>query len=165
MAGCRTPTASSRPRAVFNSKPKGSKTRPTLAGEVAVARPRKAVAASLIGSDLAFEGKLSGSGEVHLDGRIVGDVRVDRLIIGETGAVEGAVEAETVDVRGQVIGSIHAAEVRIAASAHVEADITHQQLSMETGAFFQGRCTQVVKDGAAPLRGLLAQPVAGAEPA
>jgi cytoskeletal protein CcmA (bactofilin family) len=33
--------------------------------------------------------------------------------------------------------------VRIAASAHVEADITHQQLSMEAGAFFQGRCMQV----------------------
>jgi cytoskeletal protein CcmA (bactofilin family) len=63
--------------------------------------------------------------------------------LGESGFVEGSIEAEHVDIRGRVAGTIQAVSVRIAASAHVEADITHQQLSMEAGAFFQGRCMQV----------------------
>jgi cytoskeletal protein CcmA (bactofilin family) len=29
--------------------------------------------------------------------------------------------------------------VRLYGTAHVDGDITHEQLSMETGAFFQGR--------------------------
>jgi cytoskeletal protein CcmA (bactofilin family) len=104
---------------------------------------RKSKAASLIGPDLVFEGRLSGTGEAHIEGRVIGTVRLGRLTIGESGYIEGSIEAEYLDVRGRVSGSIQALSVRIAASAHVEADITHQQLSMEAGAFFQGRCMQV----------------------
>jgi cytoskeletal protein CcmA (bactofilin family) len=98
---------------------------------------------SLLSPDLVVEGRLSGAGEVHVDGRVIGEVRLGRLTLGETGFVEGSIEAEFVDIRGRVVGTIQAVSVRIAASAHVEADITHQQLSMEAGAFFQGRCMQV----------------------
>jgi cytoskeletal protein CcmA (bactofilin family) len=98
---------------------------------------------SLLGPDLVIEGRLSGSGEVHVDGRVIGEVRLGRLTLGESGFIEGSIEAEHVDIRGRVVGTIQAISVRIAASAHVEADITHQQLSMEAGAFFQGRCMQV----------------------
>jgi cytoskeletal protein CcmA (bactofilin family) len=100
-------------------------------------------APSLLGPDLVFEGRLSGAGEVHVDGRVIGEVRLGRLTLGESGFVEGSIEAEHVDIRGRVVGTIQALSVRIAASAHVEADITHQQLAMEAGAFFQGRCMQV----------------------
>ncbi len=100
-------------------------------------------APSLLGPDLVVEGRLSGAGEVHVDGRVIGEVRLGRLTLGESGFVEGSIEAEHVDIRGRVVGTIQAISVRIAASAHVEADITHQQLSMEAGAFFQGRCMQV----------------------
>ncbi len=100
-------------------------------------------APSLLGPDLVVEGRLSGAGDVHVDGRIIGEVRLGRLTLGESGFIEGSIEAEYVDIRGRVVGTIQAVSVRIAASAHVEADITHQQLSMEAGAFFQGRCMQV----------------------
>ncbi len=100
-------------------------------------------ATSLLGPDLVVEGRLSGAGEVHVDGRVIGEIRLGRLTLGESGFVEGSIEAEYVDIRGRVVGTIQAVSVRIAASAHVEADITLQQLSMEAGAFFQGRCMQV----------------------
>ena len=104
-------------------------------------KPRSAP--SLLGPDLVVEGRLSSTGEVHIDGRVIGEVRIGRLTLGESGFIEGSIEAEHVDIRGRVVGSIQAVSVRILASAHVEADITHQQLSMEAGAFFQGRCMQV----------------------
>ena len=64
---------------------------------------------------------------------------VARLAIGETGRIEGSVQADVVEVRGRVTGAITAKQVRLYASAHVDGDITHEQLTMEAGAYFQGR--------------------------
>ena len=95
--------------------------------------------ASLIADDISIEGNLRGDGELQVDGTIRGDVSIARLSVGESGQIEGSIHAESVDVRGRVIGSITAKQVRLYASAHVDGDITHEQLTMEAGAFFQGR--------------------------
>lgn len=118
-------------------------TKPEKASDIstsATAGDRKTVKpASLISQDITFEGGISGEGELHVDGVIRGDVRCGRLTLGDTGHIEGTVQAETVDIRGRVIGSITAKQVRLFGTAYVDGDITHEQLSVETGAFFQGR--------------------------
>lgn len=96
-------------------------------------------AASLISEDITIEGSIAGEGELHVDGVIRGDVRIGRLTIGETGHIEGSVQAESVEARGRVIGTLTAKQVRLYGTAYVDGDITHEQLSVETGAFFQGR--------------------------
>jgi cytoskeletal protein CcmA (bactofilin family) len=106
-------------------------------------RPPKV--ASLIAEDLAIEGGLSGDVELHIDGIVRGDVHVARLSIGETGSVEGSVQADSVDCRGRVTGSINAAQVRLFGAAHVDGDISHDQLTIETGAYFQGRSIKLPK--------------------
>jgi cytoskeletal protein CcmA (bactofilin family) len=95
--------------------------------------------ASLVADDISIEGNLRGDGELHVDGQIRGDVAVARLTIGETGCIEGAIHAEIVEARGRVVGSITAKQVRLFASCYVDGDITHEQLTMEAGAYFQGR--------------------------
>jgi len=95
--------------------------------------------ASLIAGDITIEGNLRGDGELQVDGVIRGDVSVARLTIGESGQIEGSIHAESVDVRGRVTGAITAKQVRLLATAHLDGDITHEQLTMEAGAFFQGR--------------------------
>ena len=100
---------------------------------------RSPAAVSVIGKDITIEGSVIGEGEVHIDGVVRGDVRVGRLSIGESGHVEGTVAAELVEVRGKVVGAVTAKQIRLFASAHVDGDITHEQLAMETGASFQGR--------------------------
>ncbi|HEY5105337.1 MAG TPA: polymer-forming cytoskeletal protein [Caulobacteraceae bacterium] len=95
--------------------------------------------ASLIANDMTLEGNILGGGELQVDGTVKGDVRVERVTIGETGQVDGGVFAEAVEVRGKVTGSVTAKQVRLYGACHVDGDITHEQLAMETGAFFQGR--------------------------
>ena len=95
--------------------------------------------ASLIANDITLEGNLSGDGELQIDGVIRGDVRVARMTVGETGHVEGGIYAETAEIRGRVIGSITAKQVRLYGACYVDGDITHEQLAIESGAFFQGR--------------------------
>jgi cytoskeletal protein CcmA (bactofilin family) len=110
---------------------------PVTAEQAPVRRP--APIASVIGKDLVLEGGIVGEGELQVDGVIRGDVRVARLIIGETGQIEGTVSAELVEARGKVVGSITAKQIRLFSTAFVDGDITHEQLAMETGASFQGR--------------------------
>ena len=126
------------------SKPSKAVSRPAPIKAPASAAPdaaaRKAPGVpSVIARDMTIEGGLIGDGELHVDGIIRGDVRVSRLTIGESGQIEGTVCAEVVDARGKVIGSISAQQIHLYATAHVEGDITHDQLAMETGASFQGR--------------------------
>ena len=97
---------------------------------------------STLSSDLQFEGNISGSGDLQIDGQIKGDVRVGRLIVGETGAVEGNVSADYVEVRGRVVGAVSGKQVKLIATAYVDGDVTAEQLSIDIGAYFQGRVLQ-----------------------
>ena len=101
--------------------------------------PRKALPCSLIAENVIVDGDLASDGDVQLDGALRGDLNVTHLSIGETGQVEGAVNAETVEVRGRVAGTINARSVRLFASARVDGDITHERLAIEAGAHFAGR--------------------------
>ncbi len=96
-------------------------------------------AASLISSDMKIEGSVFCEGELQIDGTVKGDVKVARLTIGEHGEIEGSINAESVECRGKVVGSITSKQVRLHAQSHVDGDITHEQLAMEAGAYFQGR--------------------------
>jgi cytoskeletal protein CcmA (bactofilin family) len=101
--------------------------------------PRPQAAGSVISNSLTLEGGVTGEGELQVDGVVRGDVRVGKVIVGENGHIEGSVVAEVVECRGHIIGSITAKQIRLFGTAHVDGDITHEQLAMETGAFFQGR--------------------------
>lgn len=106
--------------------------------------------ASLIAEHLTVEGSIVGDGELHLDGMVRGELRVANLTVGETGHVEGSIHAETVEVRGRIIGTVSAKQVRLYGTAYVDGDITHEQLSIETGAFFQGRSLKFQRPAAGP---------------
>jgi cytoskeletal protein CcmA (bactofilin family) len=90
-----------------------------------------------------FDGHISGEGELHIEGSVRGDIQVARVTIGERAQVEGTVRGSVVEVRGRVVGNVEGKAVKLYESAHVEGDITHEQLSIEVGAFFEGRCSQL----------------------
>ncbi|MBP9755010.1 MAG: polymer-forming cytoskeletal protein [Phenylobacterium sp.] len=107
-------------------------------------------AASLISENITIEGNVTGEGEVHIDGVVRGDVRVGKLTVGETGHIEGGVYAEAIEARGRIIGAVTAKQVRLYGTAYVDGDITHEQLAMETGAFFQGRSLKFQRPATPP---------------
>ena len=121
---------------MFSKPTKQALTRPE---GVDMSSPRRTLAASLIAENVALNGDVATDGDVQLDGALLGDIRVGHLTIGESGQVEGAIEAETAEIRGRVAGSILARAVKLYATARVEGDITHDQLTIETGAHFAGR--------------------------
>jgi cytoskeletal protein CcmA (bactofilin family) len=128
------------------SKTKDSEV-PTTAAPQPVAAPasppKRAVrngVPSIISADLIVRGTLISAGDVQIDGRVDGDIRAAALVIGEKAVISGDVYAEEATVRGHVEGSIRARKVQLCATCHVEGNILHEALSMETGAFFEGNC-------------------------
>jgi cytoskeletal protein CcmA (bactofilin family) len=125
----------------------------TAFSSMAPARPAGSSAASVIAPDLLIKGGIEGRGEIQLQGKAWGDVKVERLMVGEAATLEGSVEAVVVEVRGRVTGSISARQVKLHPSAKVEGDITYEQLSIDNGAFFEGRCIKSKGDAAAATPG------------
>ena len=122
----------------------------TAFSSMAPARPAGSSAASVIAPDLLIKGGIEGRGEIQLQGKAWGDVKVERLMVGEAATLEGSVEAVVVEVRGRVTGSISARQVKLHPSAKVEGDITYEQLSIDNGAFFEGRCIRSKGEGGQP---------------
>lgn len=128
---------------------------PTPGGPAAASKPASPAPASQRGlstlsSDLQFDGNITGGGDLQIDGSIKGDVRVGRLIVGETGAVEGNVSGDYVEIRGRVVGAISGKQVKLIATAYVDGDITAEQMSIDIGAYFQGRVLQGRREAPAP---------------
>jgi len=127
---------------MFSSKSKDAPTPPTAtaASPAPVKRARPLSAPSIISVDMTVSGTLSSSGDIQIDGRVEGDVRSIGLVIGDKAEIHGEVYAEDVTVRGKVVGRILARKVLLAATSHVEGDILHEALAVESGAFFEGNC-------------------------
>ncbi len=93
---------------------------------------------SVIDPWLLITGDLGGDGELQVDGKVNGNIRCARLVVGKDGAINGTVIADEVIVRGGVKGVIRAHRVMLLDTARVESDIFHKTLTVEEGACFQG---------------------------
>ncbi len=113
------------------------------------------VGPSIIGSDVVIQGNLVTGGELQVDGTIQGDVRAAAMVIGPQGAIHGEVVAEEIIVRGRVIGPIRGVRVQVFSSAHVDGDIVHDSLAVETGAFCQGNIRRSEEPLSQPGRAIL----------
>jgi cytoskeletal protein CcmA (bactofilin family) len=95
-------------------------------------------AISTIGEDLTISGDVTSKGELHINGRVEGDVYCASLVLGENSEIDGNVTAEDVMIRGRLMGSVRGRRVMLQSTAHVEGDLLHKDLAMEQGAYFEG---------------------------
>lgn len=106
---------------------------------VAVARSSGTSTFSVLGSDTVITGDIEASVDLHVDGRVTGDITCASLVLGADSEITGAIKAETVRVSGTVRGTIAARVVVIMASAKIEGDVAYDSLTVEQGARIDGR--------------------------
>lgn len=96
---------------------------------------------SILQEGVSIGGEFEAKGDVRLDGKLKGKMRVtDRLTVGPSGEVEADLEAGEVIIMGQFKGTIHALRrLELRKGAKVVADISTASLIIEEGVFFQGR--------------------------
>ena len=94
---------------------------------------------TIIADGLKITGSVSAEGLVEIDGHLEGDLHCTSLIVSPRASINGGIEAECVVVNGRVEGPIRGGEVVLKSHAHVVGDIQHHSLSIEKGAYFDGR--------------------------
>lgn len=94
---------------------------------------------SVIASDLEITGNLHAKADLHIDGKVQGDVTCGSLIQGEGSMIAGKVTAKSARLSGQVDGSIEAAELIIEASARINGDVVYENLTIAPGGKVEGK--------------------------
>ncbi len=103
--------------------------------------PMSGATFSVLGPDIAIDGDLTATADLHLDGRIAGDISCAALIQGEGSEVSGMVVAESARIAGTIKGSITANMLTILKTARIEGDVTYGALTIEEGAQVDGKFT------------------------
>ncbi len=94
---------------------------------------------SMIASDVEIVGNLSARVDLHIDGKVQGDVSCGSLVQGESSVITGKVIAETARLSGKVEGSIQATELIIEASARISGDVIYENLTIAPGGQVEGK--------------------------
>ncbi|HHV62985.1 MAG TPA: polymer-forming cytoskeletal protein [Firmicutes bacterium] len=107
---------------------------------------------TLVGKDTEFEGKLTASGTVRVDGRFRGEIdTTGDLIVGEGGMVAAGVRAKNVVIAGHVEGNVEAdGRLEIVPSGRLYGDVKVATLVIEDGAIFKGACEMTRLDSSEP---------------
>lgn len=94
---------------------------------------------SFIAPEALVSGDLVTEGQVHVDGRIDGDVKCAQLIQGGEGVIAGSIQAEDARLAGTVEGTVSARTLIVEASAKIMGDVAYETISIEAGAQIEGR--------------------------
>ncbi len=99
----------------------------------------------------SIEGEIRSDSNIRIDGRVKGTVNArGRVIVGQTGIIEGEVVCQSSDIEGTVIGKVNCQDLlSLKATAKLQGDINTKKLAIEPGAVFTGNCSMaggVVKE-------------------
>ncbi len=104
---------------------------------------------SVLGSDITVTGDIAASADLHIDGKIEGDISCSSLVQGESSVIHGNVKADRARLSGTVNGSISAKELVVLQSARITGDVQYDALTIEQGAQVEGRFAPKVEPVAA----------------
>lgn len=97
---------------------------------------------NIIGQGTVVEGTIETDENIRIGGTVHGEViSAGRVVISEAGRIEGDLRAESADIAGQVQGEVCVDDrLLIRTSAVIMGNIQTEQLAVEEGGSFTGRC-------------------------
>lgn len=100
-------------------------------------------AINLVGTGTVIKGEINSKGDIRVDGKVIGQMRSEgKIVIGNSGIVEGDIFCVNADFSGKVIGKADVKELlTLKASAVFLGDIITNKLAIEPGAKFSGTCS------------------------
>ncbi len=103
-------------------------------------------APSILSEGFRVDGDIACSGEVHIAGTLIGNIVAGKITLGESGSINGSVEAETAIINGALQGRLIAVNVILGRSAQVRADVVYCSMRIEPGAVFEGYSRRVERE-------------------
>ncbi len=84
-------------------------------------------------------GNVSATADLHIDGRVEGDVNCGSLAQGSESQIFGGVTAETARLAGSIEGTVRVKTLTIERSAKITGDVEYENITIENGGHIDGR--------------------------
>lgn len=99
-------------------------------------------AINLIGAGTVITGDVNSNGDIRIDGTLTGNLKTaGKVVIGETGKVNGEIDCKNSEVLGEINGKIEVGELlSLKATSKITGDIITKKLAIEPGSKFTGNC-------------------------
>ena len=111
-------------------------------GWIIVMKKSKNEINAFLGKDTDFEGKLSFTGMVRVDGRLSGEIFSSGvLIVGESAVIKAQIHVGDMIINGEVHGDIFAENrIEINVPGKLFGNIESPKLIIQEGVIFEGNC-------------------------
>jgi cytoskeletal protein CcmA (bactofilin family) len=98
--------------------------------------------ATLISAGTTLKGDISSNSDLRIDGTVIGQIKSSaKIIIGNTGVVEGDISGNQADIVGKVTGNIRSKELlQLRGECVVTGNLYAGKLQIEPSATFNGQC-------------------------
>lgn len=93
---------------------------------------------SVFGADTSIKGDITATADLHVDGKVEGEIACATLVLGESGEVVGGIRAECARLAGLVRGSVSARDLVVLKTARLHGDVQYDTLTIEQGAIVEG---------------------------
>ncbi len=102
---------------------------------------------TLISKETRLKGKLKTSDDVRIDGHFIGDIEVTgKLVTGPESYIKGTVSAIDIVLGGELKGNAKGVwSITLQPTASVKGDLSTEELTIEQGAFFDGKSNMTQK--------------------
>ena len=102
----------------------------------------EANAINIIGIGTHINGDVKSNSDIRVDGSLTGKlITKGKVVIGESGKVNGEIKCKNSDVEGSIEGKITVEELlSLKTKARIKGDIIATRLAIEPGCQFSGNC-------------------------
>lgn len=99
---------------------------------------------SVIGADITITGNIEASIDLHIEGKVIGDVHCATLVLAEGSSINGRVFATRAKISGTVQGGLETKDLAVEATGRLMGDATYQRLRIAPGGVIEGKLSQRV---------------------
>jgi cytoskeletal protein CcmA (bactofilin family) len=102
----------------------------------------EANAINIIGVGTQINGDVKSNSDIRVDGSLTGKlITKGKVVIGESGKVNGEINCKNSDVEGSIEGKIKVSDLlSLKAKSKIKGDIIAAKLAIEPGCQFSGNC-------------------------
>lgn len=102
-------------------------------------------ATNMIAVGTSVTGDIESAGDFRIEGSITGTVKAKgKIVIGESGSVDGELFCTNADVSGIVKGKLEVLDsLLLRANSKFSGDVVTKKIAIETGAIFSGNCEMI----------------------
>ncbi len=95
-----------------------------------------------ISTGTVVKGDITSEGDFRIVGKLIGSIRsTGKVVIGQSGIVEGDVFCQNADFAGTIKGNVDVEKLLLLkATVNLSGNIKTSKLSIEAGALFSGQC-------------------------